>query len=91
MAIRISDHVCNRFIERFNPGLTAINDEQKRLMAARRALISVLQDSVYVSDRTEGVLLYNKSLQANIIVRNSTFITIYAKNQKRNKECEHGR
>ncbi len=90
MAIRISDHVCNRFIERFNPGLTAINDVQKRLIAARRALISILQDSVYVSDRTEGVLLYNKSLKANIIVRNSTFITIYAKDQKRKRERNHG-
>lgn len=90
MAIRISDHVCNRFIERFNPGLGAINDEHQRLMKARLALKSILQDSVYVADNTDGVLLYNKSLKANIIVRNSTFITIYAKDQKRNRERNHG-
>jgi hypothetical protein len=91
MAIRISDHICRRFIERFNPGLSAVTDEHRRLMIARRALNSILEDSIYVSDNTDGVLLYNKSLKANIIVRNSTFITIYSKNQKRNRERDNGR
>lgn len=77
MAIKISDHICKRFIERFNPNLGAITNETDQLMAARRVLAAVVQESLYKSDDSRGILLYNKQLNALIIVRNKTLITIY--------------
>lgn len=89
MAIKISDHICKRFIERFNPNLGAISNEQDQLMAARRVLAAVVLESNYKSDDSRGILLFNKQLNAQIIVRNKTLITIYPnlpKDKKRDKD-----
>ncbi|HOJ19577.1 MAG TPA: hypothetical protein PLT92_13530 [Ignavibacteriaceae bacterium] len=90
MALKISNHICQRFIERFNPNLGSITNEQERLASTRRMLSSVINDAKYTSDNVHGVLLYHRALNANIIIRNKTLITIYQKTPKKSRERNHG-
>ena len=82
MQIKIGLHVINRFIQRFNPNLGAIASEEDRNKLARKALESVVAESRYLSDNERGVLLYNKPLDAKLIVFNKELKTIFQNSKK---------
>ena len=75
--IAITEHVCQRFIERINPQLLSISDYKARLNTAERAIKAVLQDAKYVSDDERGILLHSPTFGCNIIIHNRRLITIY--------------
>lgn len=75
--VEITEHVCQRFIERINPNLLAIIDYKVRLNAAEQAIKAVLEDSKYISDDERGVLLRSATFNCDIILHNRRLITIY--------------
>ncbi len=75
--VDVSDHICIRYIERFNPNLNAITDYEKKMQRARIEIKSILESARYVSDSREGILLYSPVHKCNIIVRNRVLITLY--------------
>lgn len=80
--IVISEHICLRYIQRFNPNLESIPDYNRRLIAAKEALKAILKDARYLSDSKEGVLLYSDIYKAKLVVRDRTLITILAADNK---------
>jgi len=76
--INITDHICQRYIERFNPALEAMSDKDKRLNAARTAIKAILKEARYISDdQKNGILLRSDLHRASIIIRNKTLVTIF--------------
>ncbi len=82
MDVKISNHVCQRFIERFNPNLDACNGKD-RYEKARAALSIIVDTAQYVSDNNDGILLYSKEYNAKLIVKNRTLKTIWHNNTKK--------
>lgn len=80
--IKIGKHVCERYIERFNPNLSAVNNKQEQLQKAALALRAILADGVYVSDSNRGILFESKSFHASYIIRNNCLRTIWQTSQK---------
>jgi hypothetical protein len=80
--ITITEHICQRYIERFNPNLQGIRDNNKRLHIAQKAIKEVLNDARYISDDERGILLRSKTYNCNLIIKNRVLITIYSKNNK---------
>ncbi|MBX3008643.1 MAG: hypothetical protein KF816_11540 [Melioribacteraceae bacterium] len=76
MDIEISNHVCKRFIERFNPQLETVTNYNDRLRLAKNAINAILKDASYKSDDTRGILLISETFKAKLIVKNKTVITI---------------
>ncbi len=92
MNIQITDHVCNRYIERFNPGLAAITNNNTRIKTVKQAIIAILKDATYVSDNKDGVLLFSQNFNCNLIIRDKTLITIYPPDKKTKfRENKHAR
>lgn len=82
MDIKISNHVCQRFIERFNPNLEACNGKD-RYEKARNALSIIVATAQYLSDNNGGILLYSKEYNAKLIVKNRILKTIWHNNTKK--------
>jgi hypothetical protein len=90
MKIEIGEHVCNRFIERFNPNLDAISSQPDKMDRARKALAAIVIDARYVSDNQNGVLLFNKQFNAKLIISNRKLRTIFQNSSKTKKrELKH--
>ena len=86
--IVITEHICQRYMERINQNLLSITDYKARLNAAEQAIKSILQDAQYVSDDERGILLRSKTFDCDIIVHKRQLITIYPsrkKSKERNK------
>jgi len=88
--IIISEHICERYIERINPQLSSIKDYNTRLIAAKRAINVILKDAQYISDDGNGVLLISKTFNCAIIVRERVLITIFPPNKKKEKKITDG-
>ncbi len=85
--IVITEHICQRYMERINQNLLSITDYKARLNAAEQAIKSVLQDAQYVSDDERGILLRSKTFNCDIIVHKRQLITIYpCKKKSRNRK-----
>lgn len=80
--VEITEHVCLRFIERFNPNLDSIIDFKARLNRAEQAIKSILQNAHYVSDSPDGVLLHSPVHKCNLIIRDKKLITLYKPGKK---------
>jgi len=80
--IQITEHICLRYIERFNPNLAAIDDIKERLNRAKIAIKSIMESARYVSDDERGILLYSPLHKCNLIVRKRKLITLYHPNGK---------
>ncbi|MBI1936687.1 MAG: hypothetical protein HYS25_01040 [Ignavibacteriales bacterium] len=76
--IQITDHVCERYIERINPNLQSIRDYNSRLIAAKKAIKAVLQDAKYISDNERGILLRSDTFKCCLIISKRRLITIYS-------------
>ncbi len=94
LELEITNHVCKRYIQRFNPQLDAINDFNDRLIAAKKAIIAILNTARYLSDDHRGILLKSSEYKCFLIIRNKTLVTIYPEGTKRkyrerkyNQEC----
>lgn len=87
MDIKITEHICLRYIERFNQNLNAIEDYHVRLNHAEAAIKAILKDAHYVSDNLTGVLLFSEIYNCCVIVKDKKLITIFNPNRK-NKERE---
>jgi len=87
MNIKISNHVCNRFIERFNPNLEACTGKN-RYEKARTALTIIVDTALYLSDNKDGVLLYSKEYNAKLIVQNKVLKTIWYNKKKNNSSTD---
>jgi hypothetical protein len=83
MDIEISNHVCKRFIERFNPQLETVTNYNDRLRLAKNAIIAILKDAQYLSDDPRGVLLISHTYGAKLIINNKTVITIIPSGKKK--------
>jgi hypothetical protein len=81
--IIITDHIVERYIQRFNPQLSSIQDYNARLIAAKRAINVILKDAQYISDSENGVLLESKTFKCRIIVHDRILITIYETNKSK--------
>jgi hypothetical protein len=79
--IIISEHICERYIERINPQLSSIKDYNDRLTAVKRAINIVLNDAKYISDSVDGTLLCSKTYNCMIVVKDRILITIYQPNK----------
>ena len=82
--IELTDHVCLRYIERFNQNLAAISDVNERLKRAKIAIHSIIQAAHYVSDNGTGILLHSPIHICNLIIKDKKLITLY-KPDKNNK------
>lgn len=80
--VQVTDHICQRYIERMNPNLKAITDLKVKIDRARIEIKSILESAKYVSDNKNGVLLYSPVHNCNIIIRNKVLITLYSPNSK---------
>ena len=74
--VTITEHICERYIERFNPNLAAITTIKERLNAARKAINAILDDAVYLSDDPRGILLKSDTYKCKLVVKDRTLITI---------------
>jgi 2-polyprenyl-3-methyl-5-hydroxy-6-metoxy-1,4-benzoquinol methylase len=96
MRVYLTDHICKRYIERFNPNLESITDINERLMRAKKAIILILSDANYVLDDINGVLLNSKTFDCKIVIRHRRLITIYPNEKikkaklKNKKSCKNG-
>lgn len=82
MRLELTEHVCLRFIERFNPNLNSIKDYQSKIDRAKVAIKSIVENAHYVSDDPRGILLYSPTHNCNLIIRNKRLITLYPPDQK---------
>ena len=90
MTIELTEHVCLRYIERFNPNLNSIKDRQLRLDNAKVAIKSIIENAHYVSDDERGILLHSTLHNCNLIVRNKKLITLYSPVPKiKDREKKH--
>ncbi len=80
--IIITDHICQRYIQRFNPNLESIMDKKARLIAAREAIKTILNDARYVSDNQDGILMESAAFKARIVIKNKILITILTLDNK---------
>lgn len=80
--IELTEHVCLRYIERFNPNLNSIPDLKNRLRRAQVSIKSILQGAHYVSDDERGILLHNPLHKCNLIIRRRKLITLYPVDHK---------
>ena len=85
MNIEVTEHVCIRYIERFNPGLASINNVNNRMLKAKKAVLAIIDDARYVSDDVRGILLKSKSYNCYLIIRDRKLITIYPPRPKAKK------
>jgi hypothetical protein len=76
-SIEITEHICQRYMERINPNLFSIADYNMRLKAAQKAIKSILQDARYISDDKRGVLLRSDIFRCDLIVQRCVLLTIY--------------
>ncbi len=90
MLIELTEHVCLRYIERFNPNLNSIKDYGMRLQRARAAIKQIIQNAHYVSDDSRGILLHSPTHNCNLIVRNKRLITLFTPDQKVKKREKKG-
>ena len=74
--IEITEHACKRYIERFNQNLQSISKYNERLIAARKAIKTIFNDSKYLSDSKKGVILISRNYSAKLIIRERVLITI---------------
>lgn len=89
--IVISDHVCHRFIQRFNPNIQTMS-AGNQLEAARKALTVIVAESNYLSDNSKGVLLFSRSYNALLIIKDRVLKTIYTNCRKiKNREKKAGK
>ncbi len=75
--IEITEHICKRYIQRFNQNLASITNVKERLKAAEQAVKAIIMDAHYISDDKRGILLYSKTYDCCLIVRNKMLITLY--------------
>ena len=75
--VEITEHICQRFIERINPNLLSITDYNMRLRAAENAIKAILKEANYISDDKRGVLLRHETSKCDLIVQNRKLLTIY--------------
>ena len=75
--IQVSQHAINRYIEKFQPTLSKKLDASMRQAIIANALRLAFAKSVYVKDDGDGILFRNYNLKADMIVKNSTIITIF--------------
>ena len=80
--MKLTDHVLQRYIERFNPNLQSVTDIRERLTRAKKAVIEILKAASYVSDDRRGVLLHSKIHKCNLIIRGKKLITLYQPDAK---------
>jgi len=89
-SIELTEHICLRYIERFNQNLASIVDDKERLKRAEIAIKSILESARYVSDDKRGILLYSKIHKCNLIIRNKKLITLYQPSKKgKEREQKH--
>lgn len=75
--IELTEHVCLRYIERFDQKLNSIADYKARLKQAEIAIIALLRTAHYVADNEQGIILHNPEYSCNLIIRNRKLITLY--------------
>ena len=80
--IVITEHICLRYIERFNPNLNAIEDYKVRLSHAEQGIKAVLEDARYYSDDEKGVIVYSEVYNCCMVIKEKKLITIYQPNYK---------
>ena len=80
--IELTEHICLRYIERFNQNLNSVTDFNERLNRAKIAIKSILQAAHYVSDDERGVLLHSPMHKCNLIIRKRRLITLYTPDKK---------
>ena len=83
--IEITEHICLRFIERFNPQLNAIDDYHDRMNRAKMAIKSILNEARYLSDDEKGILMFSEVHNCYLIIRKKRLITLYPRNEKAKK------
>ena len=80
--IEITEHICERYIKRFNMQLQSISDDKERLNAAKQAIEAVFKDARYIGNNHKVVLLRSETYRAYMIVNCGVLITIYPVDQK---------
>lgn len=80
--IELTEHVCLRYIERFNQNLNSIKDYKEKLRRSEAAIRSILVSAHYVSDDSRGILLHSPLHKCNLIIRNRKLITLYTPDSK---------
>ncbi len=80
--IEVTDHICERYIKRFNTHLQSITDKEEQLAAAKKAVEAIFKDAIYVGNNNEGVLLRSDTFGAYIVVNCGVLITIYPVDKK---------
>ncbi len=86
MRIILTDHICERYIERINPNLESVTDVNDRLTMAKKAITAILNDARYVSDDDRGILMRSEMFNCNIIIKDRKLITIYTLTNDRIKK-----
>lgn len=88
--IAVTEHICERYIERFNTQLAAIDNHNRRINAAEKAIRAILKDAEYISNNDDGVLLRSETFQAYMVVNKGMLITIYPVDRKiKHREQKH--
>lgn len=80
--IDITEHICMRYIERFNPQLNAIANHDERMSRAKMAIKSILNEARYLSDDERGILMFSEMHDCLLIIRKRKLITLFPRNKK---------
>jgi hypothetical protein len=80
--IEITEHICLRFIERFNPQLNTIEDYNERMNRAKMAVKSILSEARYLSDDDKGILMFSEVHNCYLIIKKKRLITLYPRDEK---------
>jgi hypothetical protein len=86
--IELTEHVCLRYIERFDPNLSKVSNINDRLNRAKIGINSILRSAHYVSDNDDGILLHSPMHKCNLIVRKCVLITLWKPDGKKRSQKE---
>ncbi|MCF8261580.1 MAG: hypothetical protein K9J12_12455 [Melioribacteraceae bacterium] len=83
-SLGITDHVCARYIERFNPQLSASSKEEG-FFRVRKVIKNIVDDAKYISDNEHGIKLISKKFKCVLIIKNKRLITIYPVDERKKR------
>lgn len=85
--IYITEHACEKFLDRFNLVKGGGNKEDA-MKAAETFLKEIFSKASYVSDDTDGILFRNKEFDCDMIVQHRRLITCFHKSTQRERRMD---
>lgn len=83
--IHITDHACERYINRYNPALASITTAETRLTKTRNYIFMLFESAELVEVHGESHIYLNREYNLKFIFRGGKIVTLYPGSTKKTK------